>query len=81
MRFVLAEAEGTSDRVKGVLDAAYADFVTGWAVAPRDDPAGRVGEALFVARGDGEGRSCPRAWPAFMAMKLWCNQSCSTRWI
>ncbi len=40
MRFVLAEAEVTSDRVKGVLDAAYAAIVKGWAVAPKDDPAG-----------------------------------------
>jgi RNA polymerase sigma-70 factor (ECF subfamily) len=47
LRFVLTEAELSSDRLQDVLDAVYAAFGTGWDSA---DAEGLVEEAIYLAR-------------------------------
>lgn len=47
LRFVLTEAELSSDRLQDVLDAVYAAFGTGWDSADAD---GLVEEAIYLAR-------------------------------
>lgn len=45
LRFVLSEAEMSSDRLTDVLDAVYAAFATGW-----EGDTGLVDEAIYLAR-------------------------------